>query len=113
MHFIWNLPPDDDDFSTRIRLLKSGFTRRQSAALKSEGRKGERNIWQRRFWEHCIKDDEDLSRHIDYIHFNPVKHGYVKDADEWPYSTWDEWKREVGRPINTLPEDWKPSNEFV
>lgn len=48
------------------------------------------------------------SRHIDYIHFNPVKHGLVADPDEWPYSTWHRWKKELGRPLNITPDDWKP-----
>ena len=110
MHLVWGLPRDDHDFPTRIRLLKTGFTRRLPMDLKHEGRKGERNIWQRRYWEHCIKDDEDLARHIDYVHWNPVKHGYVANPEDWPYSTFAEWKKEFGRPINIPPEDWNPSH---
>jgi putative transposase len=49
-------------------------------------------------------------RHIDYIHFNPVKHGHVADPDDWPHSTWAAWKKEYGRPITTLPEDWRPAH---
>jgi putative transposase len=108
MHFVWRLPPEDQDFSTRIRLLKSSFTRRQSERLKSRARKGERNIWQSRFWEHAIRNAKDLDAHINYIHFNPVKHGYASNPDEWPYSTWRSWKRELGRPITIPPEDWRP-----
>ena len=67
-HFIWRLPDGDDDYSTRIRLLKTGFTRRLGASEKSPGRKGERNVWQRRFWEHMIRNAEDLDAHIVYIH---------------------------------------------
>lgn len=107
-HFIWRLPEGDDDFTTRIRLLKSGFTRRLNASQKTEGRKGERNIWQRRFWEHLIHDGDDLDAHIAYIHWNPVKHGHANDPDDWPFSTWHEWKKEFGRPINVPPEDWRP-----
>ena len=107
LHFIWRLPDGDKEFPTRIRLIKSGFTRRQSERLKSSGRKGERNIWQRRYWEHHIRDADDLDRHIAYVHFNPVKHEYVCDPDDWPYSTWHRWKKEYGRPINTPPEEWK------
>ena len=107
-HFIWRLPETDDDFTTRIRLLKSGFTRRLDAAEKTQGRKGERNVWQRRYWEHMIRDGEDLDAHISYVHWNPVKHGHVKDPDDWPYSTWHDWKREYGRPVSTPPEDWRP-----
>lgn len=108
MHFIWRLPEENADFTTRIRLLKSGFTRRLAAGLKAKGRKGERNIWQRRFWEHAIRDADDLAAHVDYIHFNPVKHGHVGNPDDWPHSTWGRWKKEFGRPMNIPPEDWRP-----
>lgn len=108
LHVLWRLPEDDHDFPTRIAQLKAGFTRRLPVAEKGARRKGERGVWQPRFWEHLIRDDDDLSRHIDYIHWNPVKHGYVTDPDDWPFSTWRKWKREYGRPINTPREDWNP-----
>lgn len=107
LHFIWRLPEGDCDFATRIRLIKSGFTRRLPAVHKSAGRKGERNIWQRRYWEHLIRDETDFDRHVDYIHFNPVKHGLVSTPDDWPHSTWHRWKKEVGRPVSIPPEEWK------
>jgi putative transposase len=110
MHFVWRLPDDDHDFPTRMAQLKTGFTRRLPEHEKARGRKGERGVWQSRYWEHCIRDDEDLSRHIDYIHWNPVKHRLVEDPDDWPYSTWAEWKKEFGRPINVPPEDWRPAH---
>jgi len=110
MHFIWRLPAEDADFTTRIRLLKSGFTRRLAAKWKATGRKGERDIWQRRFWEHAIRDDNDLERHVSYIHFNPVKHGLVADPDDWPHSTWLDWKKDYGRPIEIPPENWRPTH---
>ncbi len=106
MHFIWALPPGDDDFPVRMRLLKSGFTRRLPSAMKQKGLKGERGVWQKRYWEHCVRDEDDLSRHINYIHWNPVKHGYVSDPDDWPYSTWHQWKREFGRLIDIPPKGW-------
>ena len=105
MHFVWTLPPDDDDFPTRIRLLKSGFTRRLPDSIKTAGRKGERGIWQRRYWEHAIRDDEDLSHCIDYTHFNPVKHGLVKTPDEWQHSTWHRWKAEYEAQSHIPPPD--------
>ncbi|MEM1194354.1 MAG: transposase [Pseudomonadota bacterium] len=115
-HCIWRLPPDDDNSPMRWRLLKSGFSR--SFLRRSDSRAGRRNgesgVWQRRFWAHCVRDDEDLSRHIDYIHWNPVKHGLVEDPNDWPYSTYREWfpsnhwKQEFGRPVNTPPDDWLP-----
>ncbi|MFQ5562552.1 MAG: transposase [Parvularculaceae bacterium] len=110
LHCAWRLPPEDHDFPTRWRLFKERFTKGLPADAETRRgrRKGERGVWQRRFWEHAIRNDEDLSRHVDYIHFNPVKHRYVADPDDWPYSTWHEWKREFGRPVNTPPEDWKP-----
>ena len=110
LHCIWRLPPDDDDYPMRWRLLKSRFTKSLPPSVDSRvgRRKGERGIWQRRFWEHCIRDDEDLSQHIDYIHWNLVKHGLVEDPGDWPYSTYHEWKKEVGRPINIQPKNSNP-----
>lgn len=90
LHAIWTLPPDDADFATRWMLIKSGFSRRVAInERRSASRisKGERGIWQRRYWEHLIRDDADFERHVDYIHYNPVKHGHVSQASEWPYSS--------------------------
>ena len=96
MHFIMTLPEGDCDYSTRIRLMKSGFTKRLPETAKGQGRKGERNVWQQRFWEHAIRDERDFETHVNYIHHNPVKHGYVEDPDEWPHSTWHRFKRDYG-----------------
>jgi putative transposase len=85
LHAIWRLPPGDDDYPMRWSLIKSGGSRRldkTETIPRSHLRKRERGIWQRRYWEHQIRDEADLSRHVDYIHFNPVKH-----AVDWPYST--------------------------
>ncbi|GAB4263636.1 MAG: transposase [Methylomicrobium sp.] len=90
LHCIWTLPAGDDDFSMRWRQIKSAFSRRlPNGEWRSESRqsKGERGIWHRRFWEHVIRDDEDFARHVDYIHYNPVKHGWVSRVSDWPYST--------------------------
>ena len=95
MHTIWKLPSDSADFSTRWHLIKSRTTRallelgdlyvpRRS---RSRERHEEHPIWQRRFWEHTIRDQDDLNRHIIYVHYNPVKHGLVTEATDWPYST--------------------------
>lgn len=110
LHCIWRLPPEDHDYPLRWRLVKSRFSKSlpRETDPRAGRRKGERGTWQRRFWEHLIRDDEDLNAHVDYIHFNPVKHGLVSDPDDWPYSTWHEWKKEFGRAINTPPEDWNP-----
>lgn len=85
LHCIWTLPQDDADFSTRWNLLKGYFSRhiatgeRISASRKS---RRERGLWQRRFWEHLLRDQNDFSRHADYIHWNPVKHGWAKRVSD-------------------------------
>lgn len=101
LHCLWQLPEGDRDFSNRWRLLKARF----SELLPAEGTpltsRGERNIWQRRFWEHAIRDERDLEMHVNYIHFNPVKHGYVTDVNDWPYSSWHRWKKEFDAALPT------------
>jgi putative transposase len=90
LHCIWTLPPGDTDFSTRWRLIKTRFAGSlPTAEWLSQRRqsKGERGIWQRRFWEHTIRDEADYAAHVDYIHFNPVKHGHVIRAADWPHSS--------------------------
>ncbi len=90
LHCIWTLPPSDSDFSTRWRLIKGSFARQiESGEVLSERRirKNERGIWQRRFWEHQIRDEKDFATHADYIHFNPVKHGHAARAVDWPHSS--------------------------
>jgi putative transposase len=108
LHALWTLPTNDADFSTRWMLIKQGFTKRLNAmsvldapALQSRGGKGERSVWQRRFWEHQVRDLNDYERHVDYIHFNPVKHGLVQRASDWPHSSFHRYVRE-GR----LAPDW-------
>ncbi len=96
MHLVVSLPEGDTDYPARLRLLKSGFTRRLPDTDKSEGRKGERGVWQRRYWEHAIRDEADLEAHVNYVHYNPVKHGYVTEMDDWPHSTWARRKGELG-----------------
>jgi len=93
LHAVWTLPPGDADFSARWRMIKRGFTRRLAqanllAGAPSEKRgSDERSLWQRRFWEHQIRDEDDFAKHVDYIHFNPVKHGFAVKAVDWPYSS--------------------------
>lgn len=99
-HCVWRLPEGDNDFSQRWMLIKKGFTRRY---LKAGGQefgqslsrviKRERGIWQRRFWEHQIRDEEDLHKHVDYIHYNPVKHGLADAVENWPWSTYHRFVR--------------------
>jgi putative transposase len=92
LHAIWELPEGDSNYPMRWYLIKSNFTRRYTrehgrGASQLQGGKGERKVWQRRYWEHTIRDDQDLDNHIDYIHFNPVHHGLVKIPGDWEYST--------------------------
>jgi len=90
LHHVWTLPPDDTDFSTRWRLIKAHFSRglpADPARSASKSDRQEKGIWQRRFLDHVIRDQEDLNRHVDYIHFNPVKHGHVARPVDWPYSS--------------------------
>lgn len=90
LHCIWTLPVGDADFSRRWHAIKSEFSRSFPKGEPLSARriaKGERGIWQRRFWEHVIRDDEDFGRHMDYIHYNPVKHGHVRRVADWPFST--------------------------
>jgi putative transposase len=104
LHAIWSLPSGDSDFPLRWSLIKSGFSRGipgDPRRTKSKIAKREKGIWQRRYWEHAIRDEADLERHVDYIHFNPVKHGYVPRAADWPHST---FHRFVARGL--LPIDW-------
>jgi putative transposase len=90
LHTVWRLPEGDADYPMRWSLIKAGFSRAiPHAEHLSESRiaKRERGIWQRRYWEHQISDERDLQTHVDYIHYNPVKHGLVEKATDWPYST--------------------------
>jgi putative transposase len=90
LHAVWTLPPGDADFSVRWRKIKARFSRglpRTERRSASRIGKGERGIWQRRFWEHGIRDEDDLRRHVEYIHYNPVKHGHCRQVADWPYST--------------------------
>jgi putative transposase len=104
LHCIWTLPPDDADYSTRWRLLKASFARAIAPGERlSDHRqqKRERGIWQRRFWEHVIRDQRDFDVHLDYIHYNPVKHGWVLRVVDWPYSSFHRHVR-----AGLYPLDW-------
>ena len=92
LHTIWTLPDSDHDFSTRWKRIKATFSRHYRGCIiedvsESMRRKKEKGIWQRRFWEHAIRDQTDFNRHCDYIHYNPVKHGLVNSPLEWEYSS--------------------------
>jgi putative transposase len=107
LHCIWTLPDGDHDFSMRWSLIKHhvSFACGQAfdggAASASRRKHRDANVWQRRFWEHQIRDEIDLERHMDYIHFNPVKHGLVTSAAQWPYSTFHRYVK-----AGVYPVDW-------
>ena len=104
MHTVWSLPDGDADYSRRWSLIKSGFSRglaAETAPSKSKISKRERGLWQRRYWEHAIRDDADLERHVDYIHFNPVKHGHASRVCDWPHSSFHRYFER-----GVLPVDW-------
>jgi putative transposase len=103
LHCIWTLPQQDSNYSARWRFIKYRFTR----GLISRGvgltkdKNGLYNLWQRRFWEHTIKDENDLQNHTDYIHINPVKHGYVQKTIDWEYSSFHSYVRK-----GLIASDW-------
>ena len=118
LHALWTLPPGDARYSLRWQWIKREFTRRWLALGGSEQRRSDarrrerrRGVWQRRFWEHTIQDESDLEAHFDYIHYNPVKHGYVRRTYDWPWSSFRRWVREghyavnwaAGRNVAPLP----------
>lgn len=101
MHCIWTLPDNDSDYSTRWfaikRFVSTGYGKGlhdPQLLTHSRQAKCESTIWERRFWEHGIRDDEDFERHMDYIHYNPVKHRYVQRVSEWSHSTFHRYVRE-------------------
>lgn len=104
------LPPGDGNYSLRIRLIKSIFTHQlpiNESVNKSRKLKGERGIWQRRFWEHLIRDERDYEHHLNYIHFNPVKHKYVEHAVDWPYSSLHRYIK-----AGLIQKDWACELDF-
>jgi putative transposase len=101
---IWTLPPDTDDFPMRWRLIKLLFSKglpRTERLSATRQRRSERGIWQRRYWEHTIVTEKDYAQHIDYIHVNPRKHGYVQRVCDWPHSTFHRYVAD-----GILPVDW-------
>ncbi|WP_275097360.1 REP-associated tyrosine transposase [Sedimenticola hydrogenitrophicus] len=108
LHCIWTLPPGDSDYSTRWNMIKRAVSlaygtdyRRPEWINTSKRKHRESTLWQRRYWEHRIRDDRDFSRHVDYIHYNPIKHGLCARAVDWPYST---FHRHVRGGVYTM--DW-------
>lgn len=104
LHAVCTLPVGDWDYPTRWMLIKAGFSRRLPAGERrnrSRMTKGERGIWQRRYWEHLIQDETDFRRHVDYVHWNPIKHGLVWRLVDWPYSSFHRYLR-----LGVLSVDW-------
>ena len=104
MHCLWTMPSDAPDFALRWRMIKSNFAKgiaRGEPRTLAQRLRGQRGIWQRGYWEHLIRDAEDFQRHFDYVHINPVKHGWVSAVKEWPYSS---FHRAVAQGI--YPPNW-------
>ena len=104
MHCIIELPEKYANFAIRWQLIKLMFSKgipRDEYRSAVQIKRKERGIWQRRYWEHLIRDQEDFNHHLDYIHINPLKHGLVQRVSDWPYST---FHRDVERGL--YPEDW-------
>ncbi len=110
VHLLMTLPPNHSDFSLRLNLIKGYFSRHiQSNEIISAAKKNkrERNIWQRRFWEHLICNDSDYENHVNYIHNNPVKHGYVSKAIDWKFSSIHQYIND-----GIVPKDWGYNGSF-
>ena len=108
LHWLIELPPGSADFSSRIGMIKAAFTRtlsppdhEQQPTSASRRRRREGMVWQRRFWEHTIRDERDFEMHMNYVHYNPVKHGHATCPHLWPYSSFSRWVRE-----GLYPADW-------
>jgi len=106
LHCIWTLPPNDTDFSTRWRLIKTWFTKHCDDKYKvkpnlSRIKKSEQAIWQHRYWEHLLRDELDFEHHVNYIHYNPVKHGYVNKPSDWQCSSFHRYVKQ-----SIIPSNW-------
>lgn len=111
LHALWTLPEGDNDYATRWMLIKSTFSRhipKGEYRSASRTKKGERGIWQRRYWEHLVRDENDFNRHVEYIHYNPVKHGYVQCPSDWQYSS---LQRYIAN--GTVERDWCFTMDFT
>jgi putative transposase len=110
IHTIWSLPKNDQDYSTRWQSIKSYFSRnlKKTNIILQPNKRGEYDLWQRRFWEHTIRDEADYEHHVNYIHYNPVKHGLVKQVKDWPYSSFHKY---VSKGI--LPINWGSDRDFL
>lgn len=111
LHCVWTLPPGDGDFAVRWRLIKLLFCKelpRDERLSAVRRRRNERGIWQRRYWEHTLRDEKDFQAHVDYVHINPVKHGLVERAADWPYSTFHRYVK-----AGVLSTNWAGGDEEI
>lgn len=111
LHCVWTLPENDADYSRRWQAIKKAFSKSIPSAeprTATQTKRNERGIWQRRFWEHTITDERDYAAHIDYIHYNPVKHGWVQAVKDWPYSTFHQWIEQ-----GVYSPDWAGCDESI
>ncbi|WP_374565066.1 transposase [Nitrosomonas sp.] len=111
LHCVWTLPENDADYSRRWQAIKKAFSKSippDEQRSKVQTQRNERGIWQRRFWEHTITSDRDYAAHIDYIHFNPVKHGWAQAVKDWPYSTFHQWVEQ-----GVYPLGWAGCDESI
>lgn len=113
VHALWTLPENDADYANRIRLFKSHFTRQLPNELKqttnaNRQKHKQTGVWQLRYWEHTIRDEQDFINHVNYIHYNPVKHGYVKHVKDWEYSTFHKHVKN-----GVYDEDWGSDYQIV
>ncbi|MGD2181334.1 REP-associated tyrosine transposase [Lusitaniella coriacea] len=114
-HCLFTLPPKDRDLSVRLRLIKTHVTKHHGKRIDikreishSRRQRKEQNLWQRRFWEHLIRDEQDFNRHCDYIHYNPVHHGLCNSPQDWAFSTVHRFIRE-----GVYPPGWGGNGEMV
>ena len=98
LHCLWTLPPEDSDYPLHWRLVKTWVTRHHDS---SDAGRTDRSIWQSRYWEHAIRDELDYRQHVEYIHYNPVKHEHVRRPAEWPHSSFHRYVKK-----NIYPADW-------
>ncbi len=113
LHAIWTLPPGDANFAIRWSLIKRQVSQAARHLVNqtqsaSRVKRREINFWQRRYWEHQIRNDADFDRHVDYAHYNPVKHGHVERVIDWPYSTFQRYVR-----LGICPAEWAGGGELV
>lgn len=107
IHAIWTLPADDADFATRWRLIKSHVTRQCAFLFNADFQTRNRaakhcgTLWQHRYWEHLQRDEADLRQHLNYLHWNPVKHGLVQRVADWPWSSFHRYVTQ-----GAYPPDW-------